>query len=208
MAIIDALTWRYAVRQFANQRLEDRQIEALLTATRLSASAYGLQPYHLLLLESADIRQQLLPHSMGQDKVVASSHLLVFAAHTHIGDQTVDRYLDKLATVRQVPLAELAPYADHMKTALAAMSAAEQQEWAHQQAYIALGTLLTSAAALGIDTCPMTGFDRAGYDAVLDLPAQGLTSTAICALGVRHPDDQTARLPKVRFDDHEMVTRR
>ena len=207
MSVIDALQWRYAVRQFADQRLEQHQIEPLLTATRMSASAYGLQPYHLLLLDSGDLRRQLLPHSMGQEKVVASSHLLVFAAHTQIGDHTVDRYIDKLAAIRRVPLSDLAPYADHMKTALAAMSATERLEWAHQQAYIALGTLLTSAAVLGIDTCPMTGFDKAGYDAVLDLPARGLTSTAICALGVRHPDDHTATQPKVRFDDNEMVTR-
>jgi nitroreductase len=36
-------------------------------------------------------------------------------------------------------------------------NAFDANEWATRQVYIALGNFLTSAALLGIDTCPMEG---------------------------------------------------
>jgi len=76
--------------------------------------------------------------------------------------------------------------------------------WARNQAYIALGNLLTSAAMLGIDACPMEGFDRAQYDEILGLNAQGYASAVIATLGYRAPTDQYANAPKVRFPKEQI----
>ncbi len=135
------------------------------------------------------------------------SHLIVFAAQTEIGDHTVDRYVDQFVKTRGVPASDIAGYVEHMKQALSGKTAAEKQAWAHQQAYIALGTLLTAAATMQIDSCPpMTGFDHKAYDEVLGLPELGLESTAIVALGgYRSVWDTTAQLPKVRFDYEDIV---
>jgi nitroreductase len=71
--------------------------------------------------------------------------------------------------------------------------------WARNQAFIALGNLLTSAALLGIDACPMEGFDRAQYDEILGLKAMGFASAVIATLGYRSATDKYAQAPKVRF---------
>ncbi len=205
MNLLKALNWRYAVRKFSDEMIDESQVQELLTATRYSASSYGLQPYHLLVVNSVEIRQQLLPYSMGQEKVVKCSHLVIFAAQTDIGDETVNRYVDKASIVRRVPLEKLQGMADHFKSALAVKTASQKQEWAHQQAYIALGNFLTCAALMEIDTCPMTGFEVAGYDEVLGLAEKGLTTSVICAIGKRHPDDSNASLQKIRFDHDEMI---
>ncbi|MCZ6564751.1 MAG: NAD(P)H-dependent oxidoreductase [Gammaproteobacteria bacterium] len=205
MNLLKALNWRYAVRKFSDEMIDESQVQELLTATRYSASSYGLQPYHLLVVNSVEIRQQLLPYSMGQEKVVKCSHLVIFAAQTDIGDETVNRYVDKASIVRRVPLENLQSMADHFKSALAVKTASQKQEWAHQQAYIALGNFLTCAALMEIDTCPMTGFEVAGYDEVLGLAEKGLTTSVICAIGKRHPDDSNASLQKIRFDHDEMI---
>lgn len=207
MNINDALDWRYAVREFSNKKLEEESVENLINATRKSASSYGLQPYKIILIESESIRRDLLPHSFGQDKILNCSHLIAFAVSTTIGDETVDRYIDKLIKVRGVEYDEISGYAEHMKDILSAMSHSQKREWAHQQAYIALGTLLTAAAALTIDSCPMTGFDHPAYDEVLGLKNMGLETAAIVALGHRSISDQSALLPKVRFEKKEMVIR-
>lgn len=205
MNLLQALNWRYAIKQFSDEKIPEHELKALLNAARLSPSAYGLQPYALWLVESDAVRQQLQPFSYGQDKILNSSHLVVFAAHAQIGDATVDRYIKKHAQVTGKPLSELMNFSDHIKQALADMSPDQQQQWAHQQAYIALGNFLTCAALLKIDCCPMAGFDRAGYDSVLGLKKNGLTSTVICPIGRRHPDDIQAHSPKVRFDYDELV---
>ncbi len=205
MDLIRALEWRYAVKRFSDRRVPEDVLAGLIEATRLTPSAYGLQPYKVIVVESRSLREELLPFSYGQEKVLDCSHLVVLAADTNVGDDTVDRYIRKYVEVTASSTDDLAAYAAQMRASLAAMGEDERQQWAHQQAYIALGNLLTCAAVMGVDSCPMAGFDRLGYDQVLELPRQGLTSTVICALGYRHPDDSYASKPKVRFDMHEMA---
>ncbi|MFL1454901.1 NAD(P)H-dependent oxidoreductase [Marinobacter sp. GN3S48] len=207
MDIHAALDWRYAVREFSSDKLSDQVVETLVDAARKSASSYGLQPYKVIVIESRAVRKDLLPFSFGQQKVLDCSHLIVFAAHTDIGNQTVDRYVKQLMEVRGAPYDDVSGYAEHMKQALASKSPVQKREWAHQQAYIALGTLLTAAAVLKIDSCPMTGFDHGAYDQVLGLTEQGLEASAIVALGYRSPNDKSAGLPKVRFDYDDVVIR-
>lgn len=206
MNVIDALNWRYAVREFSTEVIAPAQLQQLLDATRLSASSYGLQPYHLLVIQSPQIKRQLLEFSLGQDKVAQCSHLIVFAAHTNIGDTTVNRYVKQFSQTRGVETSQLKNMDEHYKAALAVMDQSQRQQWAHQQAYIALGNFLTCAALMKIDTCPMTGIEFDGYDRVLGLREKNLTTTAICPIGIRHTQDTSAREIKVRFDEHDMVT--
>lgn len=109
--------------------------------------------------------------------------------------------------MRGVPRAQLQGMSEHFKGALAARAPEQNRDWAHRQAYLALGNLLTCAALMGIDSCPMEGIDVRGYDEVLDLAAEGLTTSVICALGHRHPEDDSAGQRKVRVDLREMVRR-
>ena len=129
----------------------------------------------------------------------------MFAAQTELGDGTVDHYIDKCAEISNKHHRELVHFSDQMKSALAAKTPEQRQQWAHQQAYIALGNLLTCAAVMKIDSCPMTGFDSVGYDDVLGLAKKGLTTSVICPIGRRHLDDVQVHRPKVRFDYDELV---
>jgi nitroreductase len=79
------------------------------------------------------------------------------------------------------------------------------QHWAANQAYLALGNLLTSAALLGVDATPMEGFNPAEYDRILGLPGTGYATAVACALGYRSPQDKYAALAKVRFDPAELI---
>lgn len=206
MDIHEALDWRYAVREFSPERLTRESVETLVDAARKSASSYGLQPYRIVVIESKALRKDLLAYSFGQQKVLDCSHLIVFAAQTDIGDHTVDRYVAQVLKTRGGYARDASGYASHIKQALGAKSLAERKAWAHQQAYIALGTLLTAAATMRIDSCPMTGFDNDAYDEILGLAEQGLESSAIVALGYRSARDRTSGLPKVRFDLDEMAS--
>lgn len=205
MNIIEALQWRYAVRQFSSEKLDEDRVDALLTATRLTATSYGLQPYRLIMVNDKHVKKSLFEYSMGQDKVVHNSHMIIIAAQTDIGDDMVDCYIDSVTKARGMSIGDLHGISQHMKSVFANKTIAQKREWAHQQAYIALGTLLTAAATMQIDTCPMTGFEPDGFDKILRLKEQGLESVVICALGVRHPDDANASLPKVRYPHAEMV---
>ncbi len=199
MSPIEALNWRYAVKSFSSKSLDEAQLESLLEATRLSPSAFGLQPYRLLLVSDPEVREQLLPFSMGQDKVVNSSHLLVFAALDQVDERLVDEHIDLLQSNRGGHSDDYQGFSAHLKAFFGRMNEQEKNIWADQQLYIALGNCLTSAAFLGIDSCPMTGFEPAGYDQVLGLKEEGLRTVAICALGQREETDSAAEQAKVRI---------
>jgi len=205
MNLLSALQWRYAVKQFSDQKLSDSQVKSLVEATCLSPSGYGLQPYKVLVIKSDQVRQRLLPYSYGQEKIANSSHLIVFAAATVPIDVTVDRYITKFTQINTDMTRDPNRMSDYLKSALSSLSPEQAVLWAKQQTYIALGNLLTSAAVMQIDSCPMTGFDSQGYDEVLGLAEQGLTSTAICPIGYRHLDDVQATQPKVRLDYEQLV---
>ncbi|GLR70445.1 NAD(P)H-dependent oxidoreductase [Agaribacter marinus] len=206
MNLLKALNWRYAVNTFTQQTIEQPLLDELLEATRLSPSSFGLQPYRILVTRSEQLRRKLTPYSYGQEKVLHCSHLVIFAAQTDVSENTVDNYIQQVASAQNVTPTSLNDYADKIKQAINTMSRQQKQQWAHQQAYIALGNMLTSAAILNIDTCPIGGFDQRGFDDVLQLTSMGLTTTVICSIGVRHPEDKNSQRPKVRMNLQDLVT--
>ena len=205
MNVIEALNWRYAVRKFSDQKLSDEEVKRLVDATLLSPTSYGLQPYRLFVITDQELRRRLMASSFGQEKVLHCSHLVVFAAQTAFGDELVDLYIESVAETRKIEIQALSGLAEHMKEVFRNKNARQKKEWAHQQAYIALGTLLTSAALMKIDSCPMGAIDAAAYDEALNLKALNLETSMICALGFRDQKDKTAGMQKVRYDESEMV---
>jgi nitroreductase len=112
----------------------------------------------------------------------------------------VDAFLKHTAEKRGIPVASLEPYRGMLVGGIVkAMDETARNAWARNQTYIALGNLLTSAALLGVDACPMEGFDRAQYDEILGLKDQGYGSAVIATLGYRASGDQYAKAAKVRF---------
>jgi nitroreductase len=203
----DALRWRYATKAFdATRKLPAATWSALEETLVLSASSFGLQPYRFLVVEDPGLRAQLVPHSWNQRQVVDASHLVVFAARTQVTEAEIDAWIQQIATTRGVTPASLAGYRGMMTGSL--LNPAFQSiapHWTARQAYIALGSLLTAAALLGVDTCPIEGFTPAEYDRLLGLPAQGLAAVVACALGYRAESDKYAAAPKVRFPASQLI---
>lgn len=206
--LVQQLQWRYATKQFdPSRKIADPVWDALKQSLVLAPSSFGLQPWKFFVVDSPAIRQTLLAHSWGQTQVVDASHLVVLAIKRDVNAEDVDRFMARTSEVRQVDIASLTGYANVIKGFLENPKdpGFDVNEWATRQVYIALGQLMTSAAMLGVDTCPIEGFVPAQYDQVLGLTAQGYAAVVVCALGYRHPEDKYAHLPKVRFESTEVI---
>lgn len=205
--LLEALNWRYATKQFdPSRKINDATWRALEDALVLTPSSYGLQPWHFFVVTTPDLRARLRPHSWNQSQITDASHLVVFAIPDKIDIPFMEKYLDRIAEVRGVPLESLAFYRDMMlKDVIAGPRSAWAREWACRQVYIALGNFMTAAATVGVDTCPLEGIDPMEYDAILDLPARGFNTVVACAAGYRSADDKYAALPKVRFDKADVL---
>jgi len=114
----------------------------------------------------------------------------------------------RMAEVRGVAVDALARFRNGVVTDLVEGARAWTiNTWASNQVFIALGNFMTSAALLGVDTCPMEGFEPAKYDALLGLGKRGLASTVVCAAGYRSPDCKYANFKKVRFPNDQVIER-
>ncbi|MBD3799690.1 MAG: nitroreductase family protein, partial [Epsilonproteobacteria bacterium] len=74
------------------------------------------------------------------------------------------------------------------------------ENWTAKQCYIALANMMTYAATLKIDTCPIEGFDKEEVEAILDLE-YGHSVAVMCAFGYR----LKAQSEQKRLDLKQMV---
>ncbi|MBU2972569.1 NAD(P)H-dependent oxidoreductase [Pseudoalteromonas sp. C2R02] len=205
MSVIDALNWRYAVKKFSGNTLKKQQINGLIESVRLAPSAYGIQPYQLIVVSDPDVKKACLPHSYGQDKVSNCSQLLVLAHKKHITKDDISSYIESVSKEQNKPVNTLSDYQKQIEADLLTLAPEQQSNWAQQQCYIALGTLLTHAAVSKIDACPMTGFDVDGINNALGLNDIGLSAAVLCPVGIRSKHDHAANRPKTRLSYHDLV---
>jgi len=199
--LLEQLNWRYATKQFdPSRQISASDWTTLEEALRLTPSSGGLQPWKFIVVTDPAVRAKLRPASYGQPQISDASHLVVFTTKNNFSESDVDAHLQNVARAQGVPVESLAQLRGMLVAGIVqTMDETARNAWARNQAFIALGNLMTSAALLGIDACPMEGFDRAQYDEILGLKTKGYASAVIATLGYRLPTDKYAGAPKVRF---------
>ncbi len=206
--MIKQLNWRYATKKFDPAKKIDDETYALLEeAIRLAPSSYGLQPWKFVVITDPAVKAKLPAISYNQPQPADCSHLVVICRVTKLDEPFLDRYVDHTEQVRSLNSEKKAAFRGMMAGFIKDTSDEDKASWMTRQCYIPLGFLLSAAAMLGVDACPMEGLDKEAYDKFLDLPAQGCTSLVMCALGYRSEDDKYAKLAKVRFPASETILR-
>jgi nitroreductase len=207
--LLEQLKWRYATKQFdPNRKISTADWAVLEEALSLTPSSGGLQPWKFFIVTDPAVRAKLSPASWGQKQITDASHLVVFTSKTNFSEADVDAHISNAYKVTGAPSEALKPLRDMLVGGIVkSQDETARNAWARNQAYIALGNLLASAALLGIDACPMEGFDRAQYDEILGLKAKGYASAVIATLGYRSPADKYAASPKVRFPKEQLFVR-
>ena len=199
--IVNKLNKRYAVKKMNGSETISEKLEAILESARLSASSYGLQPYRLIVVSDPDVKEKLQIASFNQEKVTQSSHMLVLAIVKDINESFIDKFIRLNAETRNKPLDRFEGLRSNIIKKTDKFKAKNQiDDWAKRQAYIALGSILSTAAMLDVDTCPMEGFVAEDYDKILGLDKLGLSAAVVCAVGERAEDDNYQHEKKVRWD--------
>lgn len=206
--IHNQMNWRYACKKFdTTKKIREADWNVLLESLRLTASSYGLQPWKFIVVQSPETRQQLLPASYNQSPTVEASHFVVLTYKEKLDVEHIERFVDQNAKVRGVDVASLVKFRDMMVRDLVHGPRSETINWwAQRQTYIAMGSMLTTAALMEIDTLPMEGINQAEFDKILKLEGTGYKTIAAIACGYRSADDKYQFIKKVRFDLNDVVT--
>ena len=208
--LLSNLSWRYAVKKFDPARkISPKTWKTLEDAIVLSPSSYGIQPWRFYVVDNPETRAKLRVASWDQTQITDASHMVVFARRKVITVADIDAYVARTAEVRKTPIESLAEYKQMMIGSIsnpAGLPGGNMDSYARSQVYISLGFFLYTAAMLGVDACPMEGFEPAKYDEILGLAAQGYAATVVATAGYRASDDWLAGLPKVRNEYSQIVT--
>jgi len=209
MNTLQSLQWRYATKQFdPTRKLSAEQLQQLIDALILTPSSFGLQPWKFVIIEDQSLKEELMGHSWGQPQIAACSHLIVLCRRDGMDEVYVDANLAVTAARREIDEESLTTYKEMIMGFLGSRTPEQIAEWMSRQVYIALGNLMTTAATLEIDACPIEGFTPAEYDRVLDLEKEGLRSVLVCPVGYRSTDDKYADGKKIRFTEQELIVRK
>ena len=204
--ILEHMKWRYAVKKFDSKRmLSEEKVDRLKEAFNLTATSYGLQPITLLVIQNQELQSRLVAHSFDQPQVAQASHILVICIKDVIDDSYISKYFDTVKKIRNVSDEILEPFKNDLVADFSKKNLEEIKQWSKNQAYLAMGNLLTVCAIEKIDSCPMEGFEPAAYDRILDLKEKGLTSVLVMPIGYRAEDDMFAGFKKVRKNMDESV---
>lgn len=198
MEFKDIVMKRYATKSFDGNTIPDAKINELLELIRYSASSFGLQPYKIMVITDNHTKQRLEKASWNQPQISTCSHLLVFCAYTDISSR-IDQY-EQLMINRGAKPESIKGYIDMMRGFEKALPDDKKLAWAQKQAYIALGNALNGAKSLGLDSCPMEGFNAEEYTKILNLP-KNLIPTVICPIGYAND----APRPKLRYEMKELL---
>lgn len=207
-ALVENLSWRTAIKSFdPARRIADGEWRALERAMILSPSSFGMQPWKFLVVADPAVRAALRLLALNQPQITDASHLVVFAARSTLDNADIDRHIQRIADVRRVPARSLDGFRSTILQSIRGRDAEHLREANARQVYLALGFFLSACAMVGIDACPIEGFDAAGFDGALGLPAMGYNAVVLAAAGYRTPSDPCSSQAKVRFADEHVVTR-
>jgi nitroreductase len=144
---------------------------------------------------------------LGQRQLADASHVVVFAVKYPLLAVDVRRHIERMAQVRGGNAEEFVAFKNLVNDFLEnPPGALDIKAWSSRQVYIAVGSFMTSAALLGVDTCPMEGLDPAGYDQALGLEGTGYWTVAACPAGYRTAEDKYSTLAKVRLEKKDIIT--
>lgn len=198
--IEEALNFRHACKIFNDKKIPKQEIELILESARLSPSSFGLEPWKFIVIENKELREKLNPVCWGANgsvtklkgQLLTSSHFVIIVskkANTLKHDSTEIR--DFLENVKKLPSDFIDNYLSFIKSFQenGLDTDVKIENWANKQTYIPLANMMHTAALLGIDSCPIEGFDKDSVHNILNteniLDTDKYSCSLMLALGYR-----------------------
>jgi nitroreductase len=198
---LKAMDFRHACKVFdKNKKISDEDIRYILECARKSPSSFGMEAWKFLVITNDKLREKLQPFCWNQPQITTCSHLVVVLAgiesakpesgmpkkrflRREMSQETLDFYLNL--------------YEKHLKNTLSSND--NIYAWTAKQTYIAAANMMSGAAFIGIDSCPIEGFEKEKIEEILGLDRTKYQVAMLLPFGYRI-NEQSAQL-RVDFDE-------
>ena len=204
--VLNAFKNRKSCRYYdAERKISDADFHFILELGRLSPSSVGSEPWKFIVLQNPKLRQKIKPFSWGMVNALdTASHVVILLAkkNARFDSEFLINSIKRRGVTEQDLPATIAKYQDFQTNDAKLLDSPRSLfDWCSKQTYIALANMMTGAAMVGIDSCPIEGFNyeemnRILSEASLFDPQEWGVSVAV-TFGYRTKDiAQKARLPQ------------
>lgn len=174
-AILNAFRFRHACKNFdSSKMISEKDFSTILEAAYLSPTSFGFEPWKMIVVQDAELKKKLYPISWGaRHSLDGASHFVILLARKKPDMIYSSEYISHMIRdVQKLPESKAESKQQVYKVFQQSdFNLLESDravfDWACKQAYIVLANMLTAAAYLGIDSCPIEGFDQRAVDQLL-----------------------------------------
>ncbi len=171
---------RYATKKFDGRSVSEDNIKELLEFIRFSASGLNTQPWKIKVVIDQEVKDALRAIAFNQEQVSTCSHLFVLCADTDT-EAMISR-VERMTKAAGMPEEARTGLVGMAKMMFGNMSAEQSLSFSQCHVYLAMGNVINGAKSLGLDSCPMSGFDPIECARILELPSNCIP-TALCPVG-------------------------
>ena len=211
--IIKAYQFREATKEFLeDKKISDEDFEFILETGRLSPSSFGWEPWQFLVVQNMEIREKLREFSWGaQKQLPTASHFVVILgrkAKEMIPGSDYFKYIAKEVNKLPEDITKMREdvFGKFQNEDFDLTDDRKIFDWVGKQTYLPFANMMTAAAQIGVDSCPIEGFDREKIEAILReegvLDADKFGVTAMVAFGYKKANLDWS---KTRRDTSEVV---
>lgn len=198
---LKAMNFRHACKIFdENKKISDEDINYIMQVAQKSPSSFGMEAWKFLVITNDELKEKIRPACWNQVQITSCSHLVIILAAIESVKPESGEVLKRFAR-RDMPQEKLDFYVDlyskHLKNTLS--SDENIWNWTSKQTYIPLANMMSAAAAIGIDSCPIEGFDKTLVEDILELDRTKYQLSVLLPLGYRINEQSTQQ--RVPFDE-------
>ena len=185
---------RHAVKRYdRTYRMSEDEIKELLRIASQAPSAWNLQHWHFLVVTDQASKDILLGIANGQQQVVEASATVAI-----LGDLQADRNAESIFEA-DVQAGRLSPEIKANLILQIQGAYTNKSNWARDQAFsnasLAAMQLMLAAKAMGLDSCPMSGFNPDKLIEAFAIPDRYVPVMLVAIGKAAEPARPSVRLP-------------
>lgn len=197
------MDFRHACKVFdVSKKISDEDIHTILEAGRKSPSSFGMEAWKFLVITNDELKAKIKPLCWNQEQITSCSHLVIVLAgidSVRVSSGEVEKRFARREMSQEQLEGYMKLYADHLSDTLS--SEDNIYSWTVKQTYIASANMMSAGAFLGIDSCPIEGFEKAQLEELLELDSSKFQLALVLPFGYRINPQST----QLRLDFDEVV---
>tara|TARA_B100000614_G_scaffold49707_1_gene42725 strand:- start:395 stop:1000 length:606 start_codon:yes stop_codon:yes gene_type:complete len=165
MDTFDAIKTRRAIKKFDNTyKMSDEQVQSLMKLTLLSPTSYNQQNWRFVTVTDQKVKEQIHVAARNQAQPLDGSLVILLCGNMNAWKDDPMRYWKNHPLEKQ----------EHVRDALHKKysdSPQNRRDEAMRSCGFAAQTIMLAAKQMGLDSCPMVGFEYDEMAKIINLPS-------------------------------------